>query len=91
MHVKLSVSHSCHFHTTIDRVHAIHADGKGYSSMYMTMRRGARINVSKKLGLIAISSTEAEIVVNREYFPKYTWLRYFSLAQRDSSKEGILM
>ena len=65
----------------IDRAYAMHSDGRGHSGLFVTMGYGTMINISKKLGLATKSSTETEIVSNREKFPKYTWLRYFRLAQ----------
>jgi len=64
----------------IDRVHAVHADGKEYSGLYMMMDKGAIINVSKKLGLVTNSLMETEVVSYSEWFPKYTWFRYFRMA-----------
>ena len=52
---------------------------------------GATINVSKKLGVNTVSSTETEIVSTGEKFPKCTWFRYFREAQGSLMKEDILM
>ena len=49
------------------------------------------INVSKKFGLIAVSSRKTEVVADREHFPKCTWFRYSRLVQGDEAKEDILM
>ena len=54
-------------------------------------RTGAMINMSKKLGVNTVSSTETEIVSTGERFPKCTWFRYFRGAQGSSLKEDILM
>ena len=56
----------------IDRVYAVHDDGRGYSGLHVTMGRGGIINQSKKLGVVMTSSTETEIVSTGERFPKYT-------------------
>ena len=64
----------------IDRAHAVHDDGRGYSGLHVTMGRGGIINQSKKLGVVMTSSTETKIVSMEERFPKCTWFRYFCLA-----------
>ena len=56
----------------IDIAHAVHADGKGHAGVVVAMKKSAIINVSKKLGLVTTSSTETEIVSNRERSPKCT-------------------
>ena len=63
----------------IDCAHAIHTDAKGHSGLYATMGKGAMINVSKKLGLNTLSSTETEIVSTGERLPKCVWFRYFRI------------
>ena len=75
----------------IGAAHAVHADGKGNSGMFLTMCKGAMMNTSKNLGVVTISSTETEIVDDRERFPKCSWFRCFRLAQGDSAKEDTLM
>ena len=60
----------------IDRAHQIHDDGKGHSGLCLTMGTGSMMSVSKKLGLVTISSTETEIVSTGKRFPKCTWFRY---------------
>ncbi len=49
------------------------------------------INVSKKLRVATVSSTETEIVSTGERLPKCTWFRYFRIAQGEEEKEDILM
>ena len=51
-----------HVYVCIDGVHDVHADGKGYSVMFVTIVTGVMINSSKKLKVGAISSTEIEVV-----------------------------
>lgn len=75
----------------IDGAHAIHADGKGHSGMFVTMGREDMINVSKKLGLVTTSSTETDVMSNGERFPKFTWFRCFRLAQGDDAEEDVLL
>ena len=75
----------------IDGEYAVHVDGKGHYGLYLTMGRGAMMNMSKKLGVVTNSSTEIEIVSTRERFPKCTWFRYFRIAQGDEAKEDLLM
>ena len=75
-------------HIYIDGSHAVHADGKGHSELYLTIGKGAMINVSKKLGLVTVSSTETEVVSNGERFPKCSW--FCRIAQGDSDKEDLL-
>ena len=58
-------------------MHIVHIDRKGYSRLYLMMRRGRMINISKKLGLVTASSIETEVVADGERFPKYRWFRYF--------------
>ena len=74
----------------IDGSHAIHADGKEQSGLFLAIGRGAMISVSKKLGLVTTSSTKTEVVSNGQRFPKCTWFRYFRLAQGDDGREGVL-
>ena len=75
----------------IDGAHAIHTDAKGHSGLYATMGKGAMINVSKKLGLNTLSSTETEIVSTGERLPKCVWFRYFRIQQGDEPVEDVLM
>ena len=75
----------------IDGAHAVHGDCKGHSGLFLTLGRGAMINVSKKLRLVTVSSTETEIVSTGERMPKATWFRYYRLAQGDKNNEDILM
>ena len=65
----------------IDGTHAVHMDGKGHPGMSLTMRKGAMVNVPKKLGLVTVSYTETEVVSDGEQFPKCSWFRCFRLAQ----------
>jgi len=69
----------------VDGAHAVH------SGLFVTMGTGAMINVSKKLGVNKVSSTETEIASTGERFPKCSWFRYFRGVQRSSLKEDILM
>ena len=64
---------------------------KGHSGLYATMGKGAMINVSKKLLLDTLSSTETEIVSTRERLPKCIWFRYFRISQGDEPREDVLM
>ena len=48
------------------------------------------INVSKKVGFLTVSSTDAEIVHDGEMFPNCAWFRFFTLAQGDDDNEDIL-
>ena len=75
----------------IDGAHAVHADCKGHSGLFLTQGKGAMINVSKKVGLVTNSSTETEIVCTGERMPKCTWFRYFRIAQGEPIVEDILM
>ena len=75
----------------IDGAHAVHADCKGHAGLYVTMGKGAMINVSKKLGLLTNSSTETEIVSTGERMPKCTWFRYFRIEQGEPIVEDLLM
>ena len=75
----------------IDGAHAIHTDAKGHSGLYATMGKGAMINVSKKLGLNTLSSTETEIVSTVERLLKCVWFRYFCILQGDKPVQDILM
>ena len=77
--------------TCIDGAHAVRAYGKMHSGMFLTMGKGAMMNVSKKLGVVTASSTETKIVADGEIFPKCSWFRYFRMAQGDSAKEDMLM
>ena len=74
----------------VDGSHATHSDGKGYSFLVITMGKGAMINVSKKLGLVTMNSTETEVVSTGKWFPKCTWFRYFSITHGDEVKEDVL-
>ena len=75
----------------IDGAHAIHTDARGHSGLYATMGKGAMINVSKKLGLNTLSSTETEVVSTGERLPKCIWFRYFRICQGDEPVEDVLM
>ena len=76
--------------TCIDGSHAARADGKGHSDLFATIGKGAMIKISKKLGLVTTSSTEAELVSTGERFPKCAWFHYFRTAQGDAAKEDLL-
>ena len=56
----------------IDEIYTVHNDAKGHSGIFVTMGKGAIINISKKLGIVTNSSTETKVVSNRERFPKCT-------------------
>ena len=75
----------------VDGTHAVHADGKGHSGLFVTMGTGAMINISKKLGVNTVSPAETEIVSTGERFPKCSWFRYFRRVQRSLLTEDILM
>ena len=49
------------------------------------------VSASKKLVVVALGSTETEIVEDGERFPTFSWFRYFLLAQSDITKEDVLM
>ena len=51
----------------IDRAYVAYSDGRSYLGLSLTMEQGAMINVSKKLELSTISSTETEIVSDGEH------------------------
>ena len=87
----ISIDESGQVRAHIDGAHAMHMDGRSHSGLHVTMGRGGVVNVSKKLGLNTISSTETEVVADGERFPKVTWFRCFRLAQGDEAKEDILM
>jgi hypothetical protein len=75
----------------IDGAHAVHTDCKGHAGLFLTMGKGAMINISKKIGLVTNSSTETEIVSTGERMPKCTWFRYFRIEQGEPIVEDILM
>ena len=54
----------------INGVHTAHINRKSHFRIYLTIGRRAIMSVLKKLGLVIISSTETEVVTDREYFPK---------------------
>ena len=68
--------------------YTVHVDGKTHSGMCLTIRKGTMMNVSNKLGLVTLSSTDNEVVSDGE---RCSWFRYFSLAQGDEAKEDLLM
>ena len=74
-----------------DGAHAVHNDVKCHSGLFLTMEQGATMSTSRKLGLVATSSTETDIVADGERFPKCVWFRHFRLAQGDSDKEDVLI
>lgn len=49
------------------------------------------MSASKKLGLRAVSSMEAEVVTDEDRFPECSWFRYFYLAQDNETKEEAMM
>ena len=53
----------------IDGAYTVHIDGKGHSGIFLMIGKGRMMNVSKKLGLVTISSTKMEVVADRECFP----------------------
>ena len=67
----------------INIAYTVHINSKGHLEMYLVMEIGAMISVLKKLGLVTAIPTKTEVVVDRECFSKYSWFRYFSLAQGD--------
>jgi len=75
----------------VDGARAVYSDGKGHSGLFVTMGIGAMINVSKKLGVNTVSSTETESISTGERFPKYTWFRYLRGAQGSALEEDIFI
>ena len=75
----------------IDGAHAMHTDGKGHSCLFVTMRLGSMIDVSKKMGFVNTSSIESEIVASGERIPKCGWFRHLRLAQGDDRKDAMLL
>lgn len=73
----ISIDDKGNVHVHIDGAHAVYGDGKGHSGLFLTMGKGAMINVLNKLGLVMTSSTETEIVANGECFPNCSWFLYF--------------
>lgn len=69
----------------------VHADAKGHSGLFVTMGKGALINVVKKIGLVTSSSTETEIVSTGKRINKCTWFRYLREAQGERVREDLLM
>ena len=49
----------------IDGAHMVHQDRIGHSGLFATMGQRAMISISKKLGLVTISSKETKVVSNR--------------------------
>ena len=78
-------------HVYVCGSHAMHANGRGHSILFVTMEKGAMMNVPKKLGTNTVISTETEIVSNGERFYRCAWFCYFRLAQGRNSKEEMLM
>ena len=74
----------------VDIAHAVHADGKWHSGLFVTMGRGDIGHLLKKLGIVTFSSIETEVMSNGERSPKCTWFRHFRLAQGDDTKEDLL-
>ena len=54
----------------IDSAHVIHSDGRGHSSLYLTIDQGGIISVSKKFRFVTTSSIETGVVTDRERFLK---------------------
>ena len=54
----------------INRSHAVHADGKENLGLCLIIEKGVITIISKKLGLVAISSAETKVASNRERFLK---------------------
>ena len=71
----------------IDGDHVVHADSKGHAGLFLTMGKGAMVNVSKKLGVVTTSCTETEVMSNGERFLKCTWFQCFRIAQGEEGKE----
>ena len=57
--------------THADGSHAVNDNSTDHLGSHLIMRRGEMKSASKKLGLFTTSSTETEIVVDRERFPKF--------------------
>ena len=55
------------------------------------MGQGAMTSAPKKIGVTTVSSTETEVASDRERFTKFSWFRYFRLAQCDDTKEIVMM
>ena len=78
-------------HIYVDGAHAIYDGGKCESGLFFNVRRGSMINQSKKLGVVTVSSTKAEIAFTGESFPKCAWFHYFRMSQGDVTKEDDLI
>ena len=49
------------------------------------------MSVSKKLGLMTVSSTETEVVSTGERFLRCAWFRYFRTVQGEKPREDMFM
>ena len=87
----ITIDESDKAHACVNSSHAAHMDRKGHSGLHLTIGKGDMANASKKLELNTISSTETEVVADRERFLKATWFRCFRLTQGDKGKEDVLM
>ena len=71
-------------HIHIDGGNASHDNGRGF--FCVTTFTCAMINVPNKFGLITNSSTEIEVTLNGERFPKCSWFRNFRISQLETMK-----
>ena len=76
--------------TFIDGTHAVHNDRKAHSGIFLTMGKRDVMTVTNKLGVVTSSSTDTEIVDDKERFPKFSWFRCFRLLKGNSSEEDTL-
>ena len=78
-------------HVYVDGAQLVHSDGKGHSGLHFTIGTASMMSVSKKLGLVTMSSTEMETVSMGERFPTCAWFGCFCIAQGEESREDTLM
>lgn len=71
----IAIDNNRNVHIYIDGLHEIHAYRKGNSGLFLTMGKGAIINLFKKLGFGTIRSEETKVVSNGERLPKCSWFR----------------
>ena len=66
---------------SIDAAFAVHMDMKSHSGYSVTMGKGSFISGSSTQGLVAKSSTEAELYGVYDAMPLVSWARMFFKAQ----------
>jgi ATP-dependent protease ClpP protease subunit len=77
MKLTLSVSGNTEINWSVDASYAVHNDMKGHTGGSMTLGTGLAFSMSWKQKLVALSSTESELIEVHDVMPQIIWTNNF--------------